>query len=218
MRQTVKFAMTAMMAMVGMCAAAPVFAQGFDQTAPVAQGGRAATSAPPAMALPAMAPPSGQQAGIGQRPATPQAAAPAPPAATASHRPDAGVDMTDANIKLTLTINDKGGAGNTTKAVTLLVANMGSSQVRSSGNAGSRSMRLDVDANGELRKSGLIRLNLTVHYQPEQTEETGSRLSNVDESVSLFLKDGVATVITQAADPTKGARSVEISVTATVVK
>ena len=42
--------------------------------------------------------------------------------------------------------------------------------------------------------------------------------TGVSESVELFLKDGVPTIITQAADPTKGQRSVTVEVTATVMK
>jgi len=34
----------------------------------------------------------------------------------------------------------------------------------------------------------------------------------------VFLKDGVPTVVSTAADPSKGTRSVSIEVTATVVK
>lgn len=145
-------------------------------------------------------------------------AATAPPArATAI---DPRIDPSDANVKFTITVTDKNTGVAGTKTVTLTVANLGSGRVRSSGLSPIRSTtpELNVDATAELRKSGMIRTNLSISYVPEQLEDTGSRLTIVNESLSLFLKDGVATVVTQSADPTKGSRSVTIEVTANVIK
>mgnify|MGYP003704333999 CR=1 FL=1 len=75
-----------------------------------------------------------------------------------------------------------------------------------------------ADAAAELRRSGLVKVNLTIFYQPENTDEGPSRLSVVNESIQLFLKDNVPTVISQSADPTKGSRSVTVEVTAQVMK
>lgn len=144
---------------------------------------------------------------------TPQAAEAAAPARSV----DPNIDRSDANIKLTLTVTDAAAAATAKKTVTLMVANLSSSRVRSTGFA-KGGIELNVDASAELRKSGLIRLNLTIGYTPESADETGAKLLGVNESVSIFLKDGVPTVVTQAADPTKGSRSVTVEVTATVVK
>lgn len=182
--------------------AAPIAAQ---QDTPAAE--QQAASTPAAQAPRAQTPaPSGQQAAAGQQ-------------APAVHTPDPRVDQSDANIQLTVRIDDKGGPTPSTKTVALLVSNMGSSKVRSSGASRMSSMQLDVDAYAELRKSGLIRVNLTLYYQPEPAaDEQSSKLNYVNESISLFMKDGAPTVITQAADPTKGSRGVTVEVTASIVK
>lgn len=151
--------------------------------------------------------------------ATPQGAE-----APAAARPavDPRIDQSDVNIKLVLTITDKGASSNQTKTVSLIVANRGNSRVRSNGtgtdaNKNTRNTELNVDARATLMKSGVISTQLTISYTPEFVDE-GSRFNGVSESVDLFLKDGVATVITQAADPSRTARSVTVEVTATVMK
>lgn len=205
MYRTVKFVFVA--TLMAVPAAAQVREVPAEPPAIVEQQAPARTPAPP---TPAVAPQSGQR--------TPTAVAPAAPAET-PRMPDPGIDRTDANIKLTVKVTDTAGNATATKTVMLLVANMGSGRVRSTGNIPRTSTQtLNVDATAELRKSGLIRANLSIQYSPESTDDAGARLTDVNESVSLFLKDGVATVITQAADPTKGSRSVSIEVTASVVK
>ncbi len=164
--------------------------------APAAQGARAMAPTPTPMA--------------GQR--TPTAAV----AVAAPRHMDPGIDQSDANIKLAVKVSDVGGGTSTTKTVTLNVANMSSGRVRSSG--GNNHQQLNVDANAELRKSGMVHVSLTIFYSPEEAEEPGAHLDNVNESISVFLKDGVPTVISTAADPTKGSRSVSIEVTASVLK
>ena len=157
--------------------------------------------------------------------ATPQGTAPA----TAAPTPrviDPRIDPTDVNIKLTVTISDKAPSGTQTKVVSLIMANRGQGRVRSTGatrtpnsnlNNGQQSSELNVDANATLQKSGAISASLTINYTPEWTDEA-TKMTSVSQSVSLFLKDGIPTVITQAADPTKGSRSVSIEVTASVIK
>lgn len=152
----------------------------------------------------------------GQR--TPAAVAPAAVAEPA-RMTDTGTDRSDANIKLGVKVTDTAGGSTQSKTVMLLVANLSGGKVRSAGyNPNKGNPTLNVDATAELRRSGMVRVNLTIYYNPESNEEGGSRLTEVNESVSIFLKDGVPTVITQAADPTKGSRSVSIEVTASVVK
>jgi len=153
---------------------------------------------------------------------TARAAFPTPQAAEAPAAPrlDPRIDQSDVNIKLVVTITDKG-ATTMTKVVSLIIGNRGNGKVRSSGNTSTpnqnRSSELNVDAFATLFKSGVISTNLTIIYQPEWTEEA-TKMTGVTQSVSLFLKDGVPMLITQAADPTKGSRSVSIEVTASVLK
>ena len=149
-------------------------------------------------------------------PAAAPAAAPTPQAAEApASRRDPAIDYTDANIKLTLTVADKLGGATQNKVATILLANLGNGRLRSSGSGGAALLSTDVYA--ELRKSGLVKLDLSLSYEVRADAESAS--FSVQHSATLFLKDGVATVITLAADPTKnGSRSVSIEVTASVVK
>lgn len=215
MRQTATFFV------VTLALSAPAAAQQIMREVPVetpmAMEQQAAPAQAPRMVAPTPTPSA--QGSAGQR--TPSAAAPAAAEAPSQARvPDPGVDRSDANIKIVLTIKDASSASTTaTKTITMSVANMASGRVRSSGaNPGRSTQQLSLDASAELRRSGLIRVNLTISYLPEQMDDPGTRLESVNESLSVFLKDGVPTVVSQAADPTKGSRSVTIEVTATVVK
>lgn len=154
-------------------------------------------------------------------------AAPTPPVAQGGARAatpapvDPRFDISDVNIGITVTITDKSPGGNQTKTVSLMFANRSSGRVRSSGSTQtantSRGSELNVDANATLMKSGTIYTQFTINYQPEWTDET-TKMTGVSQSVNLYLKDGAATVITQAADPTKGTRSVAVEVTAKVIR
>lgn len=158
---------------------------------------------------------------------TPRASSPTPQAteAPAATRVDPRIDQSDVNIKLMVKITDTSAGSTQTKVVSLIMANKGSGRVRSQGSTtisaaptyNTRTSELNVDARATLFKSGSILTNVTITYTPEWTEEA-TKFTGVSQSVELFLKDGVTTVIAQAADPTKGSRSVTIEVTATVVR
>lgn len=213
MRQTVN------LFIVAMCVAVPAMAQDFQQAPALPQQ-------PPRVAAPTMPPaPQRVTAPTMTPPAVAQRATPTPPAAEAPAAPqrqvDPRIDQSDVNIKLTVKITDSNASGTQTKVVSLIMANRGNGRVRSSGvsvGPPERSSDLNVDARATLYKSGAISTNLTISYSPERNNEEQSKLVGVSQSVELFLKDGTPTVITQAADPTKGSRSVTIEVTATVVK
>lgn len=155
--------------------------------------------------------------------AAPSGQTPAPAARATTPAPvDPRIDQSDVNIKLTVSVIDKGGATAGTKTVTLMLANMSSGRVRSTGTLpavgnGRPTVDLNVDAIVELRRSGLVRANLTVYYNPESDDAGKARLSAVNESIVVFLKDGVPLLISQAADPT-GSRSLSVEVTANVIK
>lgn len=170
-----------------------------------------------------------QQAAAGR--ATPPPPPPAPQAVAAGQAPaarattpppvDPRIDTSDVNIGITVNITDKSTAGTQNKLVSLLVANRSSGRVRSSGSSlvaeRDRSSDLNVDARTTLMKSGAISVDLTINYVPEWTSEA-TKMTAVSQSVTLYLKDGQPTLITQAADPTKGTRSVSIEVTAKVIR
>jgi hypothetical protein len=156
-------------------------------------------------------------------PAAAPQATPPPARAAAPAPPDPRFDTSDANVNITVTITDKNGAKSQTKVVSLIVANGESGRVRSTGvNSGgpgtaSRNSDLNVDASARLMKSGLIRTFVTINYQPEGSDEQ-TRLTSVTQQAGLYLKDGQSTVITQAADPTTGNRSVTVEVTAKIIR
>lgn len=216
MRQTVS------LFFVAMCVAVPVAAQQAIREIPAVPAipamveQQAPPLPPPPARVPAPTPPPAP-------PSAPRIPAPTPQAAEAPSAPrqvDPRIDQSDVNIKLTVKITDASASGTQTKVVSLIMANRGNGRVRSSGvTSGSpeRTSDLNVDARATLYKSGAINTNLTISYTPERTDEP-SKLTSVSQSVELFLKEGVATLITQAADPTKGSRSVSIEVTASVMK
>ena len=146
---------------------------------------------------------------------------PAPAARSGTAYVDPRIDTSDVNIGVTVNITDKSPTATQNKVVSLIVANRSSGRVRSSGSAlvqeRERSSDLNVDAQTTLMKSGMISVNLTINYVPEWTSET-TKMTSVTQSVTLYLKDGQPTLITQAADPTHGTRSVAIEVTAKVVR
>ncbi len=210
MRQTVSFLF------VAMCVAVPVAAQQAIREIPAVPAipamveQQAPPLPPPPARVPAPTPPPAPQ-----RAPTPPAA---PEAPSAPRQVDPRIDPSDVNIKLTVKITDSSGSGTQTKIVSMIMANRGSGRVRSQGvGPGNNGADLNVDARATLYKSGAINTGLTISYTPERTDEP-SKLTSVSQSVELFLKEGVATVITQAADPTKGSRSVTIEVTASVMK
>lgn len=215
MRRTVNFFI------VALCVAVPAMAQDFQQApqGPPAQPARVAAPTPmptPGQRMaPTMAPPQG-----GQRVAVPTPQAASAPVAP-QRQVDPRIDQSDVNIKLIVKITDTSASGTQTKIVSLIMANKGSGRVRSQGSTttpnNTKNSELNVDARTTLLKSGAISTNMTITYTPEWTEEA-TKFTGVSQSVDLFLKDGVATVVTQAADPTKGTRSVTIEATASVVK
>jgi hypothetical protein len=146
---------------------------------------------------------------------------PRPAVAAAPAKVDPRIDTSDVNLSVTVKITDKAPSGDQTKTVSLMFSNQSSGRVRSSGstlsNGRNQGSDLNVDAQGTLMKSGQIRTNLTIIYQPEWTDDV-TKMTGVTQSASIYLTDGRPVVITQAADPTKGTRSVAIEVTAKVIK
>ena len=93
----------------------------------------------------------------------------------------------------------------------------GTTATPSVGANASRGSELNVDASATLFRSGVISTSMTISYTPEWTG-AATNFTGVSESVELYLKDGVPTIVTQSADPTKGSRSVTVEVTAQVLK
>ena len=203
-----------------------------------------ATTAPAAVATPDQAVPTPARAP--QTP--PRPAAPAPPATTRQGQPTsrpgvvpqpmapptggavpAAVQTPPApraelpsswqNVKLEVSITDTFSATmQTKKAVTLLVLDGRSGQVRAQGGNGV----LNVDAAPTIRPDGRIYLRLTVEYQPELTQEqmtqAGSgRTGYLNESLYIVISEGKPVTVSQSADP-RNDRRVMMEVTATVIK
>lgn len=152
-----------------------------------------------------------------------QGATPAPAAAKAV---DSGIDPTDANITIEITVTDKAagsGAAPTTRSGTITVANQSNSSVRGlssvySGNNGTKldPVGLDIDARAVLRKSGMVSATLTVAYIPTGVEPIMSSAQR--QQATLFLKPGQETQVLTTGMMTGQGPAVRITAKAIVNK
>jgi hypothetical protein len=147
----------------------------------------------------------------------------APGQATTSVRPER---IPTQNVKVELTITDTFGGVPTKKTVTMLVADGWSGRIRSQTNiasdSGGYAIMINVDCTPTARDGGRIQLNLTFDYVPDMPlAPSGStrivRPANINESMTVLVNDGKATMISQSADPGTD-RKVTVEVMATVVK
>lgn len=200
---------TLALTLVALCASAPAFAQ-------------QAAAAPTA---PARAPRASTNAQRGTT-ATPVASAQMPPSlAPAAARPvDPGLDPTDANITIEITVVDKaaGSATTTTRQGTITVANLNRGSVRGLGTDYSNNatkldpLGLDIDARTWLRKSGMVSAELTVAYIPAGADPTKPSVQR--QSATLFLKAGQETQVLTAGSMTGQGPAVRITARAIVNK
>jgi hypothetical protein len=108
--------------------------------------------------------------------------------------------------------------GPSKRIVTMMVVDNNAGQIRSQGPG---NYSLNVDASPHIRPDGKIFLMLTLYYVPEPAaSQSGGGVrqpATLNESVSVIVADGKATIISQSADP-RGDRKVTVEVTATAVK
>jgi hypothetical protein len=197
---------TLALTLVALCASAPAFAQQAATTAAPARAPRAAINA--------------------QRGTTVTPVAQTPTPAPAAPRIDPGIDTTDANITIEITVVDKaaGTGATTTRQGTITVANQNSGSVRGLlsfyGGGGSAAKLdptgLDIDAKTFLRKSGSVSAALTVAYVPAGMEPIMSSIQR--QSATLFLKPGQETQVLTSGSMTGSGPAVKITAKATVVK
>jgi hypothetical protein len=174
---------TLALTLVALCASVSMSAQQAATSAPIGRRGPAAT-----------APVAAQRGTV----ATPVAPTPAPAAA---HAPDPGMDPTDANITIEITLTDKaaGATSTTTRSGTITVANQSTGSARGLSwdyaNAATKldPLGLDVDARTFLRKSGMVSVTLTVAYIPTGAEAVRGSVQR--QSATLFLKPGQDTQV-----------------------
>ena len=174
--------------------------------------GAAPQGTPPPTVAPPTMPPPGQQ--------TPRPGGQLPREAPPSFGP---VGVGTQNIQLAVTISDTFSSDvHSKKAVTMLIVDGRSGQIRSMGGEG----LINIDAQPSLQKDGRILLRLTVEYRPDLSAEqfdvlrkngTTARITMFTESLSLLVTDGKPVVASQSADP-RSDRKVALEVTATVVK
>ena len=131
--------------------------------------------------------------------------------------------MPSQNVSLEVTITDTlGTAAPAVKNVSMLVAEDRMGRIRSA-NAMSQGTHnvfmLNVDARPDILADGRILLDLTIEYVPDAraNPDEPSRAVNINESLTMIVPDGNATLISRSADPTTD-RRVTVEVTATVVK
>ena len=168
-------------------------------------------------------------------PAAPSIATPSPQTSRASTTPPRDVQAIvtysaasagTQNVALEIKISDSFTTEvQTTKVVSMLVADGQSGQIRAGG--GETVSVINVDARPAVQRDGRIRLQLTVEYRPDLTLEQmeqlvksnkGSFRPNVlTESLTLVVADSKKTLVSQSSDP-RSDRKVSLEVTATVVK
>jgi hypothetical protein len=122
------------------------------------------------------------------------------------------------NVEVELTINDSiGSTPAQKKTVSITIADGRMGRVRSVRGAPNLAI-LNVDATPILLANDRIRLELTLEYSPPQGEQQGSsKLSVINELVTVLLQSGKPMTISQAADPAND-RRVAVDVTATILK
>ena len=131
------------------------------------------------------------------------------------------------NIKLEITITDQAGSEPAKKAVTMLLADRTVGSIRSNGtqripSEGNYPVSINVDATPTILTDGNIRLNLGLEYQPRPSAGPSdqpliSRMSQLNERLSIIVQDGKPLMISQAADPGSD-RRITVELKATVLK
>ena len=123
------------------------------------------------------------------------------------------------NLRIEVTISDSLAADvQQKKAVTMLVADGRSGQVRSNSGDGI----INVDARPQIQRDGRILLQITIEYRPnltpQQLQQSGaSRVTAFSESLSLIVPDGRAVTASQSSDPGSD-RRMTLDITTTVVR
>jgi hypothetical protein len=123
------------------------------------------------------------------------------------------------NVKLDVVISDSLVPDlQTKKAVSMLILDGLSGQVRSSAGEG----LINIDARPTIRPDGRIYLQLTIEYRPElsgpQLQQAGlNRTALFSESLALLVADGKPVVASSSADP-RSDRKVAIEVIASIIK
>ncbi len=172
----------------------------------------------------------GTGAAAQETPQKPKEAAPGPVEQTNVVRPQDRPGQ-PLNIRLDLTITDDITPGQSAKrAVTMIVADGQSGNIRSAGNQ--VQARLFVDANPQLLSNGHIRLNLGIEYNPQQpvvekeSAQGGFAVmhmgqpmggSSLSQRITLVLQPDKPLVISQAPDPVSD-RKISVEVRATILK
>jgi hypothetical protein len=175
---------------------------------------------PPPQAKPVPAAPRAQQP-------TPQGRGEQPTPAKAE-RPREPVGQ-PVNIRIDITITDQAGPGEPAKkTVTMLLADRSSGSIRSNGTQripaeGNFPVSINVDALPTITTEGTIRLGLGLEYQPRpsasQTDPplNSSRMSQLNERLSIIVQDGKSIMISQAADPGSD-RRITVELKASILK
>jgi len=146
-----------------------------------------------------------------------------PTAQNSARAMDSQTDSSDANITVTITVTDKGASGApVTRSTTVTFSNQGQTSARglTSYFGGSSSTLeptgLDLDAGGWLRKSGMVRANLTVAFLPAGAEPKMQFAQR--QSFQLFLKPGETTTLLKVGDLKSSGMAQEITAKVSVSK
>lgn len=132
------------------------------------------------------------------------------------------------NLQIEVTISDQAGSEAVQKkTVTMVVADRTFGRIRSSALAQFREppgppvpVKLNVDAEPAIQANDVIRLALTIEYEPlpqGAAPDVARRPSPLNESLTVILQSGKPLTISRAADPLQD-RKISVDVTATILK
>jgi hypothetical protein len=164
-----------------------------------------------------------------QTPERPPATTTTPPAEAQKRTPEPAGQAV--NIKLELTITDQAGAGAPSKkVVTLIIGDRQSGMVRSKGQLWITERRafsgtINVDARPVIVRDGIVRVELSLEYQPTPPSATAAATQPlipgdatvVHERIGVILDSGKPIVVSEAFDPASD-RKVSVELKATILK
>ena len=135
-------------------------------------------------------------------------------------------DLTRTNVKLDLTITDTyttdTGGTPAEKTVSMLVLHDNAGMIRTSNRLpNGMPVGLNVDASVDILDADLVRVRVTFEYTPAQMSEPAAERppnpAELNESLTVVLRNGEPLVVSQSADPATD-RTVTVKLTATVLR
>ena len=175
---------------------------------------------PPSPGAPRPTPPPDTQVSPSPRAPQPQPGASAPPPPPPPPRKLRGRDV---NVQVEITLADQlGTAAPDKRVVSMLIADAALGRIRSTVGGGivvpniEPGAVLNIDAQPDILDGDRIAINLTIEYRPAMAD-SGKKLAQLHEMLTVILQNGKPQLISQAADPLSD-RKMTVEVRASIVK